>query len=217
MPRLGWSLVSDEQKHHVQQIVDEAHEAVEDVSAQTAKTGKTLIRWIVEWLGIILVALSAAFLIRAYVFQTFYIPSVSMVPTLQVGDRIIVSKLSTAFGDINRGDVIVFKHPPREQCGGDTGPNSDLVKRIIGMPGDELTSRNNTIYVNGKKLVENWQHEPNLGSDIGYVKVPKGQYFMMGDNRPSSCDSRMWGTLPESLIVGKVVLRIWPLSHFGHP
>ncbi len=217
MPRLGWSLVSDEQKHHVQKIVDEVHKAVEDVSAQTAKTGKTLIRWIVEWLGIILVALSAAFLIRAYVFQTFYIPSVSMVPTLQVGDRIIVSKLSTAFGDINRGDVIVFKHPPREQCGGDTGPNSDLVKRIIGMPGDELTSRNNTIYVNGKQLVEHWLHEPNLGSDIGYVKVPKGQYFMMGDNRPSSCDSRMWGTLPESLIVGKVVLRIWPLSHFGHP
>lgn len=217
MPRLGWSLVSDEQKHDDQKIVDEVYEVVEDVSEQIAKTGKTLIRWIVEWLGIILVALSAAFLIRAYVFQTFYIPSVSMVPTLQVGDRIIVSKLSTAFGDINRGDVIVFKHPPREQCGGDAGPDSDLVKRIIGMPGDELTSRNNTIYVNGKKLVENWQHEPNLGSDIGYVKVPKGQYFMMGDNRPSSCDSRMWGTLPESLIVGKVVLRIWPLSHFGHP
>ena len=217
MPGLGWSLVSDKQKHDDQKIDDGVHEAVEDVSEQIAKTGKTLIRWIFEWLGIILVALSAAFLIRAYVFQTFYIPSVSMVPTLQVGDRIIVSKLSTAFGDINLGDVIVFKHPPREQCGGDTGPNSDLVKRIIGMPGDELTSRNNTIYVNGKKLVENWQHEPNLGSDIGYVKVPKGQYFMMGDNRPSSCDSRMWGTLPESLIVGKVVLRIWPLSHFGHP
>jgi len=217
MTRLGWSLVSDEQKHHVQNIVDEVHEAVEDASEQIAKTGKAPIRWIAEWLGIILVALSAAFLIRAYVFQTFYIPSVSMVPTLQVGDRIIVSKLSTAFGDINRGDVIVFKHPPREQCGGDTGPNSDLVKRIIGMPGDELTSRNNNIYVNGKKLVEHWQHDPTLGSDIGYVKVPKGQYFMMGDNRPSSCDSRMWGTLSKSLIVGKVVLRIWPLSHFGHP
>jgi len=209
--------VSDEQKHHVQNIVDEVHEAVEDASEQIAKTGKAPIRWIAEWLGIILVALSAAFLIRAYVFQTFYIPSVSMVPTLQVGDRIIVSKLSTAFGDINRGDVIVFKHPPREQCGGDTGPNSDLVKRIIGMPGDELTSRNNNIYVNGKKLVEHWQHDSTLGSDIGYVKVPKGQYFMMGDNRPSSCDSRMWGTLSKSLIVGKVVLRIWPLSHFGHP
>ena len=209
--------MSDKPKHHIHDIAEEVHDAVENVSEQVAATGKTLIRWIVEWLGIILVALSAAFLIRAYVFQTFYIPSVSMVPTLQVGDRIIVSKLSTTFGDINRGDVIVFKHPPREDCGGDTGPNSDLVKRVIGMPGDELTSRNNTIYVNGKKLVERWEHAPDLGSEIGYVKVPKGQYFMMGDNRPSSCDSRMWGTLPESLIVGKVVLRIWPLSQFGHP
>jgi len=209
--------VSDKPKHHIHDIAEEVHDAVENVSEQVAATGKTLTRWIVEWLGIILVALSAAFLIRAYVFQTFYIPSVSMVPTLQVGDRIIVSKLSTTFGDINRGDVIVFKHPPREDCGGDTGPNSDLVKRVIGMPGDELTSRNNTIYVNGKKLVERWEHAPDLGSEIGYVKVPKGHYFMMGDNRPSSCDSRMWGTLPESLIVGKVVLRIWPLSQFGHP
>jgi len=209
--------VSDKPKHHIHDIAEEVHDAVENVSEQVAATGKTLTRWIVEWLGIILVALSAAFLIRAYVFQTFYIPSVSMVPTLQVGDRIIVSKLSTTFGDINRGDVIVFKHPPREDCGGDTGPNSDLVKRVIGMPGDELTSRNNTIYVNGKKLVEHWEHAPDLGSEIGYVKVPQGHYFMMGDNRPSSCDSRMWGTLPESLVVGKVVLRIWPLSQFGHP
>lgn len=209
--------MSDKPKHHIHDIAEEVHDAVENVSEQVAATGKTLTRWIVEWLGIILVALSAAFLIRAYVFQTFYIPSVSMVPTLQVGDRIIVSKLSTTFGDINRGDVIVFKHPPREDCGGDTGPNSDLVKRVIGMPGDELTSRNNTIYVNGKKLVEHWEHAPDLGSEIGYVKVPQGHYFMMGDNRPSSCDSRMWGTLPESLVVGKVVLRIWPLSQFGHP
>lgn len=209
--------MSEEQGNPVQENVEGVTEHVESAAEQVAATGKTLIRWIVEWLGIILVALAAAFLIRGYVFQTFYIPSVSMVPTLQVGDRIIVSKLSTAFGDINRGDVIVFKHPPREQCGGDTGPNSDLVKRVIGLPGDELTSRNNTIYVNGKKLVEHWEHAPDLGSEIGYVKVPKNQYFMMGDNRPSSCDSRMWGTLPKSLIVGKVVLRIWPLSQFGHP
>lgn len=209
--------MSEEQGNPVQENVEGVTEVVESAAEQVAATGKTLIRWIVEWLGIILVALAAAFLIRGYVFQTFYIPSVSMVPTLQVGDRIIVSKLSTAFGDINRGDVIVFKHPPREQCGGDTGPNSDLVKRVIGLPGDELTSRNNTIYVNGKKLVEHWEHAPDLGSEIGYVKVPKNQYFMMGDNRPSSCDSRMWGTLPKSLIVGKVVLRIWPLSQFGHP
>jgi len=209
--------VSDQHQNQIQEISDEAHDIVEDATQMVAARGKSLIRWLVEWLGIILVALSAAFLIRAYVFQTFFIPSVSMVPTLQVGDRIIVSKLSTTFGDISRGDVIVFKHPPREQCGGDTGPSSDLVKRVIGLPGDELTSRNNTIFINGKKLIERWRHAPNLGSDIGYVVVPKDQYFMMGDNRPSSCDSRMWGTLPKSLIVGKVVLRIWPLSHIGHP
>jgi len=209
--------VTEKPQHDIHDITDEVDDAVGNASEQVATPGKTLVRWIMEWLGIILIALSAAFLIRAYVFQTFYIPSVSMVPTLQVGDRIIVSKLSATFGDINRGDVIVFKHPPREQCGGDTGPNSDLVKRVIGMPGDELTSRNNRIYVNGKKLVEHWEHAPDLGSEIGYVKVPKGHYFMMGDNRPSSCDSRMWGTLPESLVVGKVVLRIWPLSQFGHP
>jgi signal peptidase I len=185
--------------------------------AQPDSNRKSLLRWATEWTGIILIALSAAFLIRAYVFQTFYIPSVSMVPTLQVGDRIIVSKLHTDFGDVNRGDIIVFKHPPLEQCGGDTGPNSDLVKRVIGLPGDVLTSRNNRIYVNGKILVEHWKHAPDLGNEIGRVKVPNGQYFMMGDNRPSSCDSRIWGTLPKSLIVGKVILRIWPLSQIGHP
>ncbi|CAB4858331.1 unannotated protein [freshwater metagenome] len=206
---------------------NQADDVVSDVSAvvdvspegnqQPGAGRKSLTRWLAEWLGIILIALSAAFLIRAYVFQTFYIPSVSMVPTLQVGDRIIVSKLSTAFGDINRGDVIVFKHPPQEQCGGDTGPNSDLVKRVIGLPGDRLTSRNNKIYINGELLIEHWEHAPDLGNEIGNVKVPKNQYFMMGDNRPSSCDSRIWGTLPKSLIVGKVVLRIWPLSQIGHP
>ncbi|MEI8147894.1 MAG: signal peptidase I [Actinomycetes bacterium] len=209
--------MSEEDPKGIEESLSEVVE-IGDVSETPPHSNrKSLLRWATEWLGIILIALSAAFLIRAYVFQTFYIPSVSMVPTLQVGDRIIVSKLHTDFGDINRGDVIVFKHPPREQCGGDTSANSDLVKRVIGLPGDVLTSHNNKIYVNGKILVEHWQHAPDLGNEIGRVKVPVGQYFMMGDNRPSSCDSRIWGTLPRSLIVGKVILRIWPLSQFGHP
>ena len=91
------------------------HEIVDEVSEVVVRQGKSAVRWVMEWLGIILVALSAAFLIRACVFQTFYIPSVSMVPTLEVGDRIIVSKLSVTFGDINRGDIVVCKHPPPEQ------------------------------------------------------------------------------------------------------
>lgn len=189
--------------------------ADDEVEVVVSYRHKGKLRLFMEWVGIILVALSAAFFIRLFVFQTFYIPSISMVPTLQVGDRIIVSKLSTEFGGVHRGDVVVFQRPPAENCGGDTGPTSDLVKRVIGLPGDHLTSRGNQIIVNGKVLAQPWKHAATLGNPIGSVYVPKGQYFMMGDNRPSSCDSRVWGTLPKKLIIGKVVLRIWPLSTFG--
>ena len=189
--------------------------APDEVEVVVSYRHKGKFRLLLEWVGIIVVALSAAFLIRLFVFQTFYIPSISMVPTLQVGDRIIVSKLSTELGGVHRGDVVVFQRPPAENCGGDAGPTSDLVKRVIGLPGDHITSRGNQIIINGKVLNQPWKHAPTLGNPIGSVYVPKGQYFMMGDNRPSSCDSRIWGTLPKKLIIGKVVLRIWPLSSFG--
>jgi signal peptidase I len=179
------------------------------------KSGKPLGRWLGEWLLILLLATTSAFVIRTYVFQTFYIPSGSMLPTLQIGDRIIVSKLSTTFGTVHRGDILVFRRPPAENCGGPVV--NDLVKRVIGLPGDHLSSRGNTILVNGHPLKETWSHIEPLGTSIGYVVVPKHSYFMMGDNHPESCDSRMWGPLDGSLVVGRVIWRIWPLSHFGHP
>jgi signal peptidase I len=183
--------------------------------AERRRSRKPFARWILEWLLIVLLAASSAFLIRTYVFQTFFIPSGSMIPTLQIGDRIIVSKLSTEFGSIHRGDIVVFKRPATENCGGPVV--SDLVKRVIGLPGDHITSRGNSIIINGKTLDEKWTHVEPLGQSIGYVVVPKGSYFMMGDNHPESCDSRMWGVLNAKLVVGKVVWRIWPLSRFGHP
>jgi signal peptidase I len=149
---------------------------------------------------------------RTYVVQTFYIPSGSMEPTLLVGDRIMVSKLGLDFGSIHRGDILVFKAPPSEHCG---TPVPDLVKRVIGLPGDHLTSKGNTIYVNGKPLQLTWTHYEPLGRSIGNVTVPKNNYFMMGDNYPDSCDSRYWGTVPRSDIVGRAFLRIWPLSRIG--
>ena len=167
---------------------------------------------LVEWLIIVLVALGVSFLMRTFVIQTFFIPSGSMEPTLQIGDRIIVSKLSVTFGTIHRGDIVVFKAPPAEHCG---DPVTDLVKRVIGLPGDHLTSKGNTIYVNGSPLAETWTHVEPLGQAIGQVTVPANSYFMMGDNHPDSCDSRMWGTVPRSDIIGKVFLRIWPLNRFG--
>ena len=169
--------------------------------------------WIIEWGAIIVVAVLEAFVVRTYIVQTFYIPSGSMEPTLQVGDRILVSKLSTEFGSVHIGDILVFKRPPKENCGG--APVPFLVKRVIGLPGDHLTSKGNTIYVNGKVLDQTWSYYNPVSPAIGNVVVPKNTYFMMGDNHGDSCDSRYWGPLPANLVVGKAVLRIWPLSRFG--
>ena len=137
-----------------------------------------------------------------------------MKPTLLIGDRILVDKLSVDFGTINRGDVVVFKAPPNvgQDC---SDAVTDLVKRVIGIPGDQLMSKGNTIYVNGAPLRENWPHFEPLGSGIENVTVPAGQYFMMGDNHFNSCDSRTWGTVPRSDIIGKVFVRVWPFSRIG--
>jgi len=163
---------------------------------------------------VVAVALLVSFLVRTYVFQTFYIPSGSMEPTLQIGDRIVVSKLSVEFGTIHRGDILVFKAPVGVQsaCGDNV---ADLVKRVIGLPGDHLTSKGNTIYVNGHVLKQPWTHVEPLSRSIGEVTVPANHYFMMGDNEPYSCDSRFWGTIPRSSIIGKAFVRIWPLSRLG--
>jgi signal peptidase I len=137
-----------------------------------------------------------------------------MEPTLQIGDRILVSKLSVELGTIHRGDILVFKAPAAvvNDCG-DTV--TDLVKRVIGLPGETISSKGNTIYVNGSALTQTWAHNEPLGRPIGNVTVPKNEYFMMGDNQPASCDSRYWGTVTRSSIIGKAFLRIWPLGRFG--
>ena len=170
-------------------------------------------RWAFEWTLIIVVALLVAGGLRTYAFETFSIPSASMEPTLHPGDRIIVSKLGVRFGTIHIGDVLVFHHPPAENCGGPA--YDDLVKRVIGLPGDKLISVGNTIYVNGKPLHENWPHTEPLGSPLIATTVPANTYFMMGDNHSDSCDSRYWGTLDRKYVIGKVVMIILPLNRFG--
>jgi signal peptidase I len=169
-------------------------------------------RLVIEWFVILVAAVAVSLLLRTFVFQTFYIPSGSMNPTFWQGDRIIVNKLSVELGHINIGDIIVFKAPPavRQHC---ADADADLVKRVIGIPGDHLTSKGNTIYVNGRRLNERWSHWEPLSGAIGNVTVPSGQYFVMGDNHANSCDSRMWGTVPRSDIIGKVFLVIWSPSH----
>jgi signal peptidase I len=170
-------------------------------------------RGLVEWILVLVAAVLVSLLVRTFVFQTYFIPSKSMEPTLYVGNRIMVNKLSVEFGTINIGDILVFKAPPAvlAKCGDSV---TDLVKRVVGVPGDHLTSRGNTIFVNGVALKESWSHYEPLGGSLGNVTVTAGHYFMMGDNHANSCDSRFWGTVPRSDIIGKVFLKFWPLSQW---
>lgn len=172
-------------------------------------------RAFVEWAIILVLAVSASMFVRTYVVQQFSIPSGSMEPTLNVGDRILVDKLSIEWGSIHRGDIVVFRHPPKAltTCAPPVEPI--FIKRVIGLPGDVLTSKGNTIYVDGKALKQTWTHNNPLGAAIGRVVVPANHYFMMGDNHPESCDSRYWGSVPKSDIIGKAFVRIWPFSRFG--
>ena len=162
---------------------------------------------------ILVIAVLASFLVRTYAVQTFFIPSKSMNPTLHVGDRILVNKLSVRFGTINAGDIIVFKKPPAEHC--DDGTYTDLVKRVIGLPGQTISSRGNDVLINGVVLKEPWTYFHTLSPPIKKMTLGANEYFVMGDNRANSCDSRFWGPVPRSDIIGKVFFRIWPLSRIG--
>lgn len=174
-----------------------------------------LARRALEWLVIVLIAAAAAFGIKTYLIQAFYIPSGSMLPTLRIGNRILVDKLSYDLHAIHRGDVVVFARPAKDT--GDPGVQ-DLVKRVVGLPGDRISSSpDGRVLIDGKALAEPFitpyhRDGPGAGVPISPEVVPPGRYFVMGDNRNDSKDSRFFGPIRGSLVVGRVVLRIWPLS-----
>ena len=157
-------------------------------------------------------------LVRTFAFQTFFVPSSSMVPTLQVNDRILVQKAFFSWHDVRTGDIVVFSHPPLDRCPGPAG--DDLVKRVIALPGQTIYSSGNNIYVNGHLLSEPYlpRYDP-LGPAIPNAtkqhpyRVPAGDFYVLGDNRAISCDSRYWGPITGSSIVGKAILVWWQNSH----
>jgi signal peptidase I len=173
---------------------------------------------LLEWLIVLVVAALVAVGLRAFVVQAFYVPSGSMEPTLAIGDRILVVKPGWLEGEITRGSIIVFRHPPNIPCQVEAGV-SDLVKRVIGLPGETIWSggpADNTIFVNGKVLSEpGWYAPgPQVGlKPIARTVIPTGEYYVMGDNRAYSCDSRYFGPIPISSIVGKVVVDVWRNNH----
>lgn len=165
--------------------------------------------WLFDWTETIVVALVLALIIRAFFLQVFWIPSGSMEPTFDINDRIVVNKVAYFFRPPKRLEVIVF----RQVAPADV-PKKDLIKRLVGLPGETLELKNGVIHINGSPIGE--KHTLNQDfANFGPVKIPADSFFVMGDNRPASADSRYWGFLPRKNIIGPAFLRIWPLTKFG--
>ena len=190
---------------------------------------------LVEFVLIVAVALGLALLIQAFVVKPFRIPSGSMEPTLAINQRVLVDRVTGHFSDPGRGDIVVFK-PPRgadnNTCGIASEPNDghpcqkptpgessqNFIKRVVAVCGDRLKVLGGRVYLNGKP-----QREPFIRPDDACgicnlkkeITIPPGYFFMMGDNRGQSADSREWGPVPKRYIIGQAFFTYWPIDRIG--
>lgn len=157
-----------------------------------------------EFIDSLIVAFVIAMFILTFVMGNYIIPSGSMLETLQIGDRILVDKVSYLFRKPKFGEIVVFEYPLE--------PDKNFIKRVIGLPGDRIAIKNKKVFLNGEELVEPYIPQERLTSYIDIVDnvaefvVPDGMYLMLGDNRDSSLDSRYWGFVSEKIIKGKAVV-----------
>jgi signal peptidase I len=183
---------------------------------------------VVELAIVVALALAASLLVRYHVAQVFSIPSSSMEPQLQPGDRVLVARTAYRLHDPNRGDIVVFDapsslpvdepllegvaHDALESIGLREPGEDELIKRVIALPGETISARDGQVVVDGHRLVEPYLPEDVTTDDFGPVEVPDGHVFVLGDNRGSSSDSRVIGPVAVDAIVGRAVARIWPPS-----
>jgi signal peptidase I len=192
---------------------DPSPASTDPATAGPAGPGPQRRRWqrrLTEAVITVLMAALLAVSLRQFGYETFWIPSASMVPALAVNDRILVQKAFFDWHDVHEGDIVVFTQPPREHC----GPPGDVVKRIIGLPGQTIYSSGNLIFINGHLLAEPYLPSydplgPPIASSQHPYRVPPGEFYFMGDNRTDSCDSRFWGPIQGSSIIGKAFVIIW--------
>jgi signal peptidase I len=183
-------------------------------------------RLAIDWIVTIVGAIAIVLAIKAWVVNPYRIPSSSMEPTLhcarpgsgceaRFSDRVLANRFIYHFRKPHRGDIIVFKTPPQaeQRC----GAGGTFVKRLIGLPGETWSEKNGFVYINGKKLIEPYVKPDRRDTATSYPsrKIPKGMYFMMGDNRTQSCDSREWGPVPRKNLIGEVFAVYWPPNRIG--
>jgi signal peptidase I len=179
-----------------------------------AKPRRRWRRTILEWLGVIGGGIAIALLVEAFLIQAFWIPSPSMEPTLDVGDRVLVNKLSYKFHDVNRGDVVVFERPPGASTG-QNGEIKDLIKRVVAVGGDTIEAKEGNVFVNGEQVDEDYLEPGTPTDNLPLTTIPDGQVFVMGDNRTNSEDSRIFGPIDEDAIVGRAFIRVLPITDIG--
>lgn len=186
-----------------------------DSSPKTAATNQAApprSPWL-ENLQLLAIALVLAFLIRTFIAEPRFIPSSSMVPTLNIHDRLVVEKISYRLHPPRFGDVVVF-HPPTVLLNQGFRYDQAFIKRIIGLPGQQIAVKNHTVYIDGQPLKEDYIAEgPNY--EMASVTVPEDSFFVMGDNRNNSRDSHVWGFLPRRDIIGHAWVRFFPFDRLG--
>jgi signal peptidase I len=199
----------------------EFHHPLDRVTGRLPRRLRITVDWVVTIVGAVAIVLA----IKAWVVNPYRIPSSSMEPTLhcarpapgceaRFSDRVLANRFVYHFQDPARGDVIVFETPPsaRAKC----GAGGTFVKRIIGLPGERVGIRLRRgaayVYIDGRRLEEPYieQDRRDIGPEETF-RVPQGHYFVMGDNRSQSCDSRVWGSVPRDNIIGQVFMTYWPL------
>ncbi|MFP3882199.1 MAG: signal peptidase I [Actinomycetota bacterium] len=181
--------------------------------------------------GLLLTALVIAVLIKTFLVQPFWIPSESMLDTIHINDRVMVNKLAYDLGEPERGDVVVFRDPAEpeteesipeavirsvlEAVGIRTRGHEDLIKRIIGLPGETVTIENDQVHIDGVPISEPYLDPDVDMPDAGPFEVDEDQVFVMGDNREFSFDSRRFGNIDFDALIGRAFVVIWPISNFG--
>jgi len=198
--------------------------------ASTKQSGRSSF---IELVTIVGLALGLFVLIQGFLVKPFRIPSESMVPTLAVGQRVLVDRLSFRFGEPERGDVVVFKPPlgaDEDRCGvshpedspcprpTDRRSNTNFIKRVVGLPGDRLSVREGRVYINDRRLDEPYirpDDQCSICNQPREIEIPRGHYFMMGDNRGESADSREWGPVPKDWLIGQAFATYWPPGKVG--
>ena len=193
-------------ENNVDSRFDEAEEQL--TPSRRSKNGKekkekSVIR---EFLEMAVIAAVLAILIKTFIAGNYYVPSGSMEPTIITNDKVIVTNFSYYLNEPERGDVIVFEYPEDR--------TKDYIKRCIGLPGETVEFKDSKLYVNGEQIEEPYLPEGLEFDDYGPITVPEDSFFMCGDNRNHSADSRVWGFLPDELIIGKAQVVYWPFAHW---